>query len=88
MPFNQNLSILAGVPQTTLTTWRSQAQAAYAALASGSKTASASYAQGDGSRSVTYTQADIGKLEAWIQLLNRAINGGCHQRRPIRPYFT
>lgn len=87
MPFNQDLSILAGVSQATLTTWRSQAQIAYAALASGSKTASASYAQGDGSRAVTYTQADIGKLEAWISLLNRAL-GGARQRRPIRPYFT
>lgn len=84
--WRQDASVIAGVPQATLQTWRTTAQSAYADLMSGAKVVTAAYAQGDGSRSVTYVAADLPRLEAWIGLLNRAL-GGCRQRRPIRPYF-
>ena len=86
MHFDPNRSMLAGVPSSTVQQWLTDAQAAYAALMTGTRSVTVSYAQGDGARSVTYRPAEMASLAAWIMLLQRQL-GLVPARRPLRPYF-
>ena len=80
--FNPNATILSGQPRATLQQWLSDAQAAYAQLATGGRVVTVSY---DG-KSVTYTAAEKGALTQWIGLLQRqlGINRG---RRALTPIY-
>jgi hypothetical protein len=80
--FDQNTSILSGVPQVKLQQYLVEAQNAYKELILGRRPVSVSY---DG-KSTTFAIADKAALEAWITLLQQAlgINKG---RRALRPYF-
>jgi gpW len=82
MRFDPTQTVLAGVPAGTMVQWLSAAQTALNLLYTGAKTVTAAY---DG-KSVTYTEAEVGKLEAWIGLLQRqlGINRG---RRALTPVF-
>jgi hypothetical protein len=87
MRYNPSTSALAGVSATTLQQWLAQAQAAYAALMSGSKVESLSYTQGNGSKSVTYTRTNMAGLLVWIQQLQAQLGIVPRPRRALRPYF-
>jgi gpW len=80
--FNQNKSILSGVPSSTLQQWLTEAQNAYKELVLGRRAVTVSY---DG-KSTTFTAGNKADLQEWIDLLQRAlgINKG---RRALRPYF-
>lgn len=82
MQFEPNRTILAGTPATTLRSWLTAAQSAYNALMTGGSEVTVAY---DG-KSVTYVAADVGRLEAYIVLLQRqlGINRG---RRAMRLWF-
>jgi hypothetical protein len=87
MRFNVNNSILAGVDQTTLQTWLTNAQQAYQDLMTGAKGETYSYTQGDGAKSVTYTRANLDRLAAWISELQAALGLRRHPRRAIGVRF-
>ena len=83
MYFLPNETILAGVPPTTLQTWLTNAQNAYAALCTGSAVV---ISVGYDGKNVTYQQADTARLEAFINLIQRQL-GLNRGRRALRPYF-
>jgi hypothetical protein len=80
--FNPNNTILSGQSPATLQLWLTQAQSAYAQLATGARVVSATY---DG-KSVTYKAGDQATLVQWISLLQRQL-GVNRGRRALRPYF-
>ena len=80
--FDINNTILAGIPLGTIQTYLTQAQAAYAQLITGQRPVTVSYE----GKSVTYNMASVQNLEAWIELLQRAL-GYNRGRRALRPYF-
>lgn len=59
------MSLFAGVPNTTLTTWLTEAQAAYHSLMTGAQTV---YVQHQENR-VQYSLATAGDLQRYIQSL-------------------
>jgi hypothetical protein len=80
--FNQNNTILSGLPRATLQQMLSDAQTAYMQLITGGKPVTVSY---DG-KSVSYTAANQADLVQYIGLIQRClgVNPG---RRALRPYF-
>lgn len=85
--FDPTASSLAGVDPVTLQTWLTQAQAAMAALATGTKTVNLSYGMGDGHRTVTYQRTDMAQLRAWIALLQAQLGVVCRPRRAFSVAF-
>jgi hypothetical protein len=85
--FDQNRTVLAGVPRATLTAWQAQLQAAVLNVALGSNPLSLSYSQGDGS-SKTITHNIVNQMQAQflLQLVNRCL-GLPPARRPMRPFY-
>lgn len=86
-PFNASTSLLAGMSTAQLQAALANAQAAYLALASGSKGESFSYTQGDGSKSVTYTRVNMAQLASVIMLLQSQLGIVVRARRPLRPVY-
>ena len=80
--FNQNNTVLAGIPIGTIRQYLTDAQAAYAQLLTGQRPVTVSYE----GKSVTYNMASVQNLEAWIELLQRAL-GYNRGRRALRPYY-
>ena len=76
----------AGVPDTTLQAWLTDAQTALQTLTTGGKAVSLFYNSGAGHKSVTYTPADMGMLRQRVQDLARAL-GLVPRRRAMRPGF-
>lgn len=86
-PYDPSNSLLAGMSTAALQTALANAQAAYIALASGSKGESFSYTQGDGAKSVTYTRANLPALASLIRMLQSQLGVVVRARNPIRPVF-
>lgn len=80
--FNQNNSVLVGIPRATLQQYLVNAQIAYNALMTGGKAVSVAYE----GKSVTYTQAQKADLLEYIEMLNAAL-GNSRPRRALRPVF-
>jgi hypothetical protein len=80
--FDQNKSILSGIPSSTLLQWLTEAQNAYRELVTGRRPVTVSY---DG-KSTTFSVSQKADLQEWIDLLQRAL-GVNKGRRPLRPYF-
>lgn len=88
MGVDTSMTILAGVSNTLLNQWLTQAQQAYADLMTGGKPIMVTYSQGDGSnKSVTYTRTDAQQLTMWIKQLQTQLGIICG-RRPMRPVFN
>lgn len=87
LPFDPASSLLAGMTTAQLQTALANAQAAYLALANGSKGESFSYTQGDGSKSVTYTRSSMPQLASLIMLLQSQLGMIVRARRPLRPLW-
>jgi hypothetical protein len=85
--FDQNRTILAGIPQATLLTWQAQLQAAVINVALGANPLSLSYSQGDGSsKSITHNIVNQMQAQNLLQLVNRCL-GLPAARRPMRPIY-
>ena len=76
------VSIFTGMTTDQLQAALTSAQAAYIALAGGSKAESLSYTQGAGGKTVTFTRANIGNLSMLIRQLQIAL-GLAPRRRAI-----
>jgi hypothetical protein len=85
--FDQNRTLLAGIPRATLLLWRPQLQQAMLNIALGSQPLSLSYTQGDGSKSITHNIVSVAQAQNLLQLVNRCL-GLPAVRRPMRPYFA
>jgi hypothetical protein len=84
--FDQNRTILAGIPRATLLLWQPQLQAALLAGALGTRPLSLSYTQGDGAKNVAYNVTTFAEIAGLLMLVNRIL-GYPSARRPMRPYF-
>jgi hypothetical protein len=84
--FDQNRTVLAGIPRATLLTWQPQLQAAIFNLALGTQPLELSYMQGDGRKSVTHNVTNPTQAKDLLALVNRCL-GYPPSRVPLMPYF-
>lgn len=84
--FDQNRTLLAGIPRATLLTWQGQLQTAMFNSALGGQPLELSYMQGDGRKHVSYNVMNPAQAKDLLMLVNRAL-GMPRQRYAMRPYF-
>jgi hypothetical protein len=84
--FNQDATVLAGIPQATLQLWQQQLQQALINVAIGGKPISLSYAQADGRKEVTYNVTGMMQIRGLLDLVNRCL-GYPPSRVPMVPWF-
>ena len=85
--FDQNRTILAGVPRATLVIWQGQLQQAMINLALGANPLSLSYSQGDGgAKSITHNIVSPVQAKGMLELVNRCL-GLPPTRRPMTPFY-
>ncbi|HEY4040584.1 MAG TPA: hypothetical protein VGM32_01935 [Rhodopila sp.] len=85
-PFDQNRTILAGIPRATLLTWQTQLQTALINFSAGSNPVELSFMQGDGRKAVTHNVTTQQGIIYVLSLVNRCL-GLPPSRVPMRPYF-
>jgi hypothetical protein len=87
MLFDQNRTILAGIPRATLLLWQPQLQAAMFNAAIGANPLSLSYSQGDGgAKSITHNIFSQTQAKGMLELVNRCL-GYPPVRRPMTPFY-
>jgi hypothetical protein len=84
--FNQQQTVLAGIPLETLKLWQQQLQQALLNVAIGAKPISLSYAQADGRKEVTYNVTGMTQIRGLLDLVNRCL-GYPPSRVPMVPWF-
>jgi hypothetical protein len=77
-------TVLAGVDNTTLQTWLSQAQAALNALVTGQQAVTVTVTGGGQHREVSFNKTNQANLIAWINMLQAQLG---IKRTPRRPLF-
>jgi hypothetical protein len=84
--FNQDQTVLAGIPAATLQLWQQQLQQALLNVAIGAKPITLSYAQADGRKEVSYNVTGMMQIRGLLDLVNRCL-GYPPSRVPMVPYF-